>query len=96
MSTFAEELRDSIKKEAQSSNTIDIEVLKKSISNSIRRYGKWTCYCHGYVTKTSIGISNACKLSDKNELLEKLRFLGFTPYYGTNNFGSNYIEVICR
>ena len=81
MSTFAEELRDSIKKEAQSSNNIDIEVLKRSISNSIRRYGKWTCYCHGYVTKTSIGISNACKLSDKNELLEKLRFLGFTPYY---------------
>lgn len=96
MSTFAEELRDSIKKEAQSSNNIDIEVLKRSISNSIRRYGKWTCYCHGYVTKTSIGISNACKLSDKNELLEKLRFLGFTHYYGTNNFGSNYIEVICR
>lgn len=96
MSTFAEELRDSIKKEAQSSNNIDIEVLKRSISNSIRRYGKWTCYCHGYVTKTSIGISNACKLSDKNELLEKLRFLGFTPYYWTNNFGSNYIEVICR
>ena len=31
-----------------------------------------------------------------HELLEKLRFLGFTPYYGTNNFGSNYIEVICR
>lgn len=96
MSTFAEELRDSIKKEAQSSNNINIEVLKRSISNSIRRYGKWTCYCHGYVTKTSIGISNACKLSDKNELLEKLRFLGFIPYYGTNNFGSNYIEVICR
>ena len=96
MSTFAEELRDSIKKEAQSSNNIDIEVLKRSISNSIKRYGIWTCYCHGYVTETSIGISNACKLSDKNELLEKLRFLGFTPYYGTNNFGSNYIEVICR
>lgn len=96
MSTFAEELRDSIKKEAKSSNNIDIEVLKRSISNSIRRYGKWTCYCHGYITKTSIGISNACKPSDKNELLEKLRFLGFTPYYGTNNFGSNYIEVICR
>lgn len=96
MSTFAEELKDSIKKEAQSSNNIDIEVLKRSISNSIRRYGKWTCYCHGYITKTSIGISNACKPSDKNELLEKLRFLGFTPYYGTNNFGSNYIEVICR
>lgn len=96
MSTFAEELKDSIKKEAQSSNNIDIEVLKRSISNSIRRYGKWTCYCHGYVTKTSIGISNACKLSDKNELLEKLKFLGFIPYYGTNNFGSNYIEVICR
>ena len=96
MSTFAEELRDSIKKEAQSSNNIDIEVLKRSISNSIRRYGKWTCYCHSYVTNTSIGISSACKLSDKNELLEKLRFLGFTPYYGTNNFGSNYIEVICR
>lgn len=96
MSTFAEELRDSIKKEAQSSNNIDIEVLKRSISNSIRRYGKWTCYCHGYITKTSIGISNACKLSDKNELLEKLRFLGFTPYCGTNNFGANYIEVICR
>ena len=96
MSTFAEELRDSIKKEAQSSNNIDIEVLKRSISNSIKRYGKWTCYCHGYVTETSIGIFNACKLSDKNELLEKLRFLGFTPYYGTNNFESNYIEVICR
>ena len=96
MSTFAEELRDSIKKEAQSSNNIDIEVLKRSISNSIRRYGKWTCYCHGYVTNTSIGISSACKLSDKNELLEKLKFLGFIPYYGTNNFGSNYIEVICR
>ena len=96
MSTFAEELRDSIKKEAQSSNNIDIEVLKRSISNSIRRYGKWTCYCHGYVTNTSIGISSACKLSDKNELLEKLRFLGFTPYYGTNTFGSNYIEVVCR
>ena len=96
MSTFAEELRDSIKKEAQESNNIDIEVLKRSISNSIRRYGKWTCYCHGYVTNTNIGISSACKLSDKNELLEKLKFLGFTPYYGTNNFGSNYIEVICR
>lgn len=96
MSTFAEELRDSIKKEAQESNNIDIEVLKRSISNSIRRYGKWTCYCHGYITNTSIGISSACKPSDKNELLEKLRFLGFTPYYGTNNFGSNYIEVICR
>ena len=96
MSTFAEELRDSIKKEARSSNNIDIEVLKRSISNSIRRYGKWTCYCHGYVTNTSIGISSACKLSDKNELLEKLRFLGFTPYYEINNFGSNYIEVICR
>ena len=96
MSTFAEELRDYIKKEAQSSNNIDIEALKRSISNSIKRYGKWTCYCHGYVTDTSIGIFNACKLSDKNELLEKLRFLGFTPYYGTNNFGSNYIEVICR
>lgn len=40
MSTFAEELRDSIKKEAQSSNNIDIEALKRSISNSIRRYGK--------------------------------------------------------
>ena len=96
MSTFAEELRDSIKKEAQTSNNIDIEVLKRSISNSIRRYGKWTCYCHGYITNTNIGISSACKLSDRNELLEKLRFLGFTPYYGTNNFGSNYIEVICR
>lgn len=29
MSTFAEELRDSIKKEAQESNNIDIEVLKE-------------------------------------------------------------------
>ena len=58
----------------------NIEVLKRSISNSIRRYGKWTCYCHGYITNTSIGISSACKLSDKNELLEKLKFLGFTPY----------------
>lgn len=96
MSTFAEELRNSIKKEAQASNNIDIEVLKRSISNSIRSYGKWTCYCHGYVTNTSIGISNSCKLSDKNELLEKLRFLGFTPHYGTNNFGSKYIEVTCQ
>lgn len=96
MSTFAEELRDSIKKEAQSSNNIDIEVLKRSISDSIRCYGKWTCYCDGYVTDTSIGISSACKLSDKNELLEKLRFLGFTPHYMTNNFGSKYIEVTCQ
>lgn len=95
MSTFAEELRDSIKKEAQASNNIDIEVLKRSISNSIRNYGKWTCYCHSYVTNTNIGISSACKLSDKNELLEKLRLLGFIPHYGTNNFGAKYIEVSC-
>ena len=45
---------------------------------------------------SSLSAFKSVDLRDKNELLEKLRFLGFTPYYGTNNFGSNYIEVICR
>ena len=35
MSTFAEELRDSIKKEAQSSNNIDIEFVDKIIKKRI-------------------------------------------------------------